>query len=73
MLCWLCAKSWDAWYDSIHARLLHVQDLHADDAVYYQACSFSTNKSHQHLNQVKEALKERKNSGRHRMKEHKHS
>ena len=34
-----CHERGDAWADAVQARILHVHDLHAADAVYHQVCS----------------------------------
>ena len=62
-------ESQDAWSDSVKVRLLHVYGLHVADVVHIyiyispsrQASIFRpTNTSNQHLNQMKETLKEKK-------------
>ena len=42
----VCHERGDAWADAVLARILHVHDLHAADAVYHRVCSvnFRTNK-----------------------------
>jgi len=42
----ICRERADVWSDAVKARILHVHDLHAADAVYHQTCSvnFRTNK-----------------------------
>ena len=35
----LCQERADSWSDTVKARILHVHDLHAADAVYHQTCS----------------------------------
>ena len=35
----VCHERGDAWADAVQARILHVHDLHAADAVYHQVCS----------------------------------
>ena len=41
-----CAQRSDDWSETVKARILHVHDLHAADAVYHRMCSgnFRTNK-----------------------------
>ena len=34
-----CYERADSWSDTVKARILHVHDLHAADAVYHQTCS----------------------------------
>ena len=34
-----CCERADSWSDTVKARILHVHDLHAADAVYHQTCS----------------------------------
>lgn len=34
-----CNERADSWSDTVKARILHVHDLHAADAVYHQTCS----------------------------------
>ena len=35
----VCHERADSWSDTVKARILHVHDLHAADAVYHQTCS----------------------------------
>ena len=35
----ICQERADSWSDTVKARILHVHDLHAADAVYHQICS----------------------------------
>ena len=35
----VCRERGDAWADAVQARMLHVHDLHAADAVYHRVCS----------------------------------
>ena len=35
----VCQERGDSWADSVQARILHIHDLHAADAVYHQICS----------------------------------
>ncbi len=35
----ICQERADSWSDTVKARILHVHDLHAADAVYHQTCS----------------------------------
>ena len=35
----VCRERGDAWGDAVQARMLHVHDLHATDAVYHRVCS----------------------------------
>ncbi len=35
----VCHERGDTWADNVRARILHVHDLHAADAVYHQVCS----------------------------------
>ena len=35
----ICQERADSWSDIVKARILHVHDLHAADAVYHQTCS----------------------------------
>lgn len=35
----ICQERADSWSDAVKARILHVHDLHAADAVYHQTCS----------------------------------
>ncbi len=35
----ICSERADSWSDTVKARILHVHDLHAADAVYHQTCS----------------------------------
>lgn len=35
----VCRERGDAWADAVQARILHVHDLHAADAVYHKVCS----------------------------------
>lgn len=35
----ICQEQADSWSDVVKARILHVHDLHAADAIYHQTCS----------------------------------
>lgn len=35
----VCRERGDSWADAVQARILHVHDLHAADAIYHRACS----------------------------------
>lgn len=35
----VCQERADSWSDAVKARILHVHDLHAADAIYHQTCS----------------------------------
>ena len=35
----VCQERGDEWANDVQARILHVHDLHAADAVYHKACS----------------------------------
>ena len=35
----ICEERADSWSDVVKARILHVHDLHAADAIYHQTCS----------------------------------
>lgn len=35
----MCQERGDEWANIVQARILHVHDLHAADAVYHKACS----------------------------------
>ena len=35
----VCQERGHSWADSVQARILHIHDLHAADAVYHQVCS----------------------------------
>ena len=35
----ICQERADSWSDVVKARILHVHDLHAADAIYHQTCS----------------------------------
>ena len=35
----VCKERGDDWANAVQARILHVYDLHAADAVYHRACS----------------------------------
>ena len=35
----ICQERADSWSDTVKARILHVHDLHAADALYHQTCS----------------------------------
>jgi hypothetical protein len=42
----ICHERGDTWADAVQARILHINDVHAADAVYHKVCSvnFCTNK-----------------------------
>ena len=54
-----CEERADSWSDVVKARILHVHDLHAADAVYHQTCSvnFRTKKQMPMAQLVKEDFK----------------
>lgn len=37
----ICCERADVWSDAVKARILHVHDLHAADAVYHHTCSLT--------------------------------
>ena len=37
----ICHERGDDWANAVQARILHVQDIHAADAVYHRVCSIN--------------------------------
>ena len=67
-----CHERGDAWADAVQARILHVHDLHAADAVYHQVCSVTRNR-YQHAQFMRAAPKEQNWVGHKTERGHKHS
>ena len=62
----ICSERRDPWSDAVQARIMHIHDLPAADAMYHQTCSvnFRTGKQFPKVFVIEEPDRKKKRLGR---------